>query len=84
MDCPSVPYNGLLKYEVWGLTRDGKHTVIGSIDVTHPKLLSYPTELRDERSASSREHKLIENCGGDQFQPPLRAFDRLVDSVELK
>jgi hypothetical protein len=44
-----VPHNGHLTYEVWGVTRDHKYTVVASVGVRHPKLADWP-EVRDARS----------------------------------
>ena len=42
-----TPENGHLRYEVWGLTRDGGHTVIARVYAGHPKLESGGEDVRD-------------------------------------
>lgn len=46
-----VPNNGHLKYEVWGVTNDRKHTVVAWFSVSHPKLPIWPDSVRDIRSS---------------------------------
>src|SRR6266853_168471 len=45
-----VPHNGHLTYEVWGVTRDHKYTVVASVAVRQPKLADWGPDVRDARS----------------------------------
>jgi hypothetical protein len=46
-----VPNNGHLDYEVWGLTKDRQHTVVGWFRVSHPKLPNWGDHVRDIRES---------------------------------
>ncbi len=85
------PVNGRLNYQVWGVTADRNHTVIASIAVSHPQL---PDEERNrERARLVRsiealkrdpDYKLIERCKPEEFEPSLKAFDTMLDSLTIR
>jgi hypothetical protein len=79
-----VPHNGHLSYEVWGMTRDQKYTVVASVSVRHPNL----AEWRDARSLRAlkrdKAYKLVEKCSPDEFEPTLTAFDRMLDTLVIR
>jgi hypothetical protein len=79
-----VPLNGYLTYEVWGMTRDQKYTVVATVGVRHPKLEKW----RDARSLHAlkrdRDYKLVEKCSPDEFEPTLTAFDRMLDTLVIR
>ena len=85
------PVSGRLDYKVWGVTADGKYTVVADISVSHPKL---PDEEHDrERSRDYRtiealkrdpDYKLIERCKAEEFTPSLTAFDEMLDSLTIR
>jgi hypothetical protein len=83
-----VPHNGHLTYEVWGLTRDHKHTVVASVMVRHPKLANWGPEVRDAGSIAAlkndRDCKLVESCSPEEFEPSLTAFDRTLDTLSIR
>ena len=83
-----APNNGHLTYEVWGITRDRKHTVVANVSVTHPKIPDWGPEVRDAPSikALMQDHdfKLVETCSADQFVPSLAAFDRMLESLVVR
>jgi hypothetical protein len=84
-----APNNGHLTYEVWGITRDGRHTVIASAEVTHPNLPDWgDPKVRDAETIDAlkkdNDYKLIEACSSNQFQPSLTAVDRLIGSLKLE
>jgi hypothetical protein len=85
-----VPHNGHLTYEVWGVTRDHRYTVVATVPVSHPKLagwVSEARELRDARSLSElkkdKDYKLVERCRPAEFEPSLKAFDQLIDTLSF-
>jgi len=83
-----VPHNGHLTYEVWGVTRDHRYTVVASIGVRHPKLADWGPDVRDARSIAAlkrdRDYKRIERCGAREFEPSLVAFDRMLDTLVMR
>ena len=83
-----VPHNGHLTYEVWGVTRDHKHTIVASVAVRHPKLAEWGPDVRDARSIQAlkrdRDYKLVEKCSPEQFEPSLTAFDRMLDTLVIR
>ncbi len=86
-----APHNGRLAYEVWGVTRDHRYTVVASVfSVSHPELAGRVSRARELRVARTlRElkrdgrYKLVERCSPDEFEPSLKAFDRLVDDLSF-
>ena len=87
-----APHNGRLAYEVWGVTRDHRYTVVASVfSVSHPELagrLSRPRELRVARTLRElkrdRRYKLVERCSPGEFEPSLAAFDQMLDSLTIR
>ena len=82
------PNNGHLTYEVWGVTRDRRYTVVAHVSVTHQKLPSWGPEVRDAPSMKALkadpDFKLIETCSADDFEPSLTAFDRMLESLVIR
>ena len=83
-----VPHNGHLLYEVWGVTRDHKYTVVAYLFVTHPKLANWGPDVRDVPSIDAlkrdRDYKLVERCSPGPFQPSLTAFDKMLDTLIIR
>jgi hypothetical protein len=83
-----VPDNTHLTYEVWGVTRDHQYTVLASVSVSHPKLSDWGPQVRVvkdiETLKQDRDYRLIEGCPPDQFEPSLNAFDRILDTLEIR
>ena len=83
-----VPHNGHLTYEVWGLTRDHKYTVVASVAVSHHKLEDWGQDVRDAPSIAvlkhDRDYKRVEKCSADEFEPSLTAFDRMLDALVIR
>jgi hypothetical protein len=82
-----VPDNSHVTYEVWGVTQDQQYTVVASVCVSHPKLADWPKVrvVKDmEALKQDRDYQLIEECSPNQFQPSLSAFDRVLDSLEIR
>jgi hypothetical protein len=83
-----VPHNGHLQYEVWGVTRDKKYTVVASVSVSHPRLDDWGEHVRDASSLAAlkrdRDYKRVERCGPEEFQPSITAFDRMVDTLVVR
>jgi hypothetical protein len=83
-----VPHNGHLTYEVWGVTRDHKYTVVAQTVVTHPKLADWGPKVRDAKSIAAlkrdRDYKLVETCSPNQFTPSLVAFDHMLESLVIR
>lgn len=86
-----VPNNGMLAYEIHGLTRDGQY-VKGRFEVTHPKLTEYGSEVRDYQEGDpaepgspmrkDRDYILVESCPAGEFQPSLSEIDRFVGTLK--
>jgi hypothetical protein len=83
-----VPHNGHLTYEVWGLTRDHKYTVVASVAVSHLKLKDWGPDVRDAPSVAAlkrdRDYKRVEKCSVDEFEPSLTVFDGMLDSLVIR
>lgn len=83
-----VPDNGHLTYEVWGVTLDKQHTAVASVSVRHPRLTDWGPQVRVVKDIETlkrdRDYRLIEDCPPDEFKPSLNAFDRLLDSLEIR
>ena len=83
-----VPHNGHLTYEVWGLTRDHKYTVVASAAVSHHKLEDWGSDVRDAPSIAAlkrdRDYKRVEKCSADEFEPSLTTFDRMLDALVIR
>jgi hypothetical protein len=83
-----VPHNGHLTYEVWGLSRDHKYTVVASVAVSHRKLEDWGPDVRDAPSIAAlkrdRDYKRVEKCSADEFEPSLTAFDRMLDALVIR
>jgi hypothetical protein len=83
------PENDRLRYEVWGLTADGKYTVVASVSVSHPKLEHpNPKQGRSYRTVEALkrdpDYKRIERCKPEEFTPSLTAFDEMLDSLAIR
>lgn len=85
-----VPHNGHLRYEIWGITRDRRFTVVARVAVSHVKLAGWGGKkpLRYARTVDAlkkdRDYKRIERCSPDEFQPSLKAFDQMLDSLVIR
>ncbi len=86
----SAPVSGHLRYEVWGITHDQRHTVVASVSVSHPELPDSDDTAR-LRVAQSTEaikrhpgYKRIQTCRSEEFAPSLTAFDEMLDSLTIR
>lgn len=86
-----VPNNGMLAYEVHGITPDGEY-IRARFGVTHPELAEFGTGVRDHRdgdpadpSSSMRKdphYRLVEIVSADSFEPSLAEVDRFLDTLK--
>jgi hypothetical protein len=85
-----VPNNGLLCYEVHGVTHDRRYTVRAVFGVTHPRLVefgpkvrAYPFDAPGPRSPIRRDpdYLLVERCSDREFQPSIRDIDGMIDTL---
>jgi hypothetical protein len=83
-----VPHNGHLAYEIWGVTRDKRFTVVATVSVGHPKLADWGENVRDTRTIAAlkrdKDYKLVERCSPEQFEPGLSAFDQMLDTIVIR
>jgi hypothetical protein len=87
-----VPNNGMLTYEVHGLTSDGSY-VNASFGVTHPGLVEFGPDVRDYKdvdpadpgSAMRRDphYRLVESASPGSFEPSLDEIDGFLDTLEI-
>lgn len=87
-----VPNNGMLQYEVHGLTDHGRY-IRASFGVTHPDLVEFGPGVRSHRDSETgnpsrgmREdphYQLVETAAADEFQPSLAEIDALLDTLEI-
>lgn len=80
-----VPCNDqYLTYEVWGVTKDARHTVVMHTVVRNRRL----GECRDVRTMEALKsdpvYKFVENCSANEFVPSLADVDKLVNSLQLE
>jgi hypothetical protein len=90
------PANGFLTYEVWGVTRDDRRTIVMRIDVRHPRLDALKeARLSKERATGIRAdgeaaikadpaYQLVESCPDDEFRPSLNSVNEWVDSLQFR
>jgi len=83
-----VPHNGHLRYEVWGVTRDKRYTVVAMISVSHSKLGDWGEHVRIAPSMQAlkrdMDYKLVERCSPEEFEPSLTAFDRMLGTLVVR
>lgn len=90
-----VPNNGMLQYEVHGLTKDGKY-IRARFGVTHPGLAEFGNdsqELRDYRDGDPADpnsamrkdphYILVEKASPSSFEPSLSEIDRFLGTLVI-
>jgi hypothetical protein len=86
-----VPNNGMLLYEVHGVTTDQRYTVRAQFGLTHPRLTEFGPGVRDYRDDASnpdspmrrdRDYRLVEHCPNDAFQPSIKDIDAMLDTLK--
>lgn len=88
-----VPNNGMLLYEVHGLTKDRVY-VRAQFGVTHPRLEEFGEGVRDHRDGNPEDphspmrkdpdYRLVETVSGSSFEPSLKKIDEFVNSFVIK
>lgn len=82
-----VPSNGMLAYEVHGITSDQKHTIRAQFEVRHPGLTG-ERDYRDDTFLPASpmrrdpDYLLVENCPDSAFQPSIDAMDTMLGSMK--
>lgn len=85
-----VPNNGMLAYEIHGITNDGKY-VRARFGVTHPDLIEFGEGVRnfdddpsDPKSLMRKDshYRLVERAPPGSFEPSLSNVDRFLDTLE--
>jgi len=86
-----VPNNGMLSYEVHGVTQDGKY-VRARFGVTHPKLAEFGSGVRDYRDNGPADltspmrkdphYRLVEAASAESFEPSLAEIDRFLGTLK--
>jgi len=82
------PSNDSLRYEVWGVTQDGRHVVHAALCTSHPKLP--PDSLRAREVTSTvalkkdPDYALIERCPPQDFKPNLTSIDKMIGSLKME
>ena len=85
-----TPVNGHLSYHVWGVTADQRYTVVASVSVSHPKIADWGGTARPRVARSvealkrDRDYKRVETCRPEEFTPSLTAFDKMLDSLDIR
>lgn len=87
-----APNNGMLVYEVHGVTRDQRYTVAAFFGITHPGLKEFGPGLAsyDEPDAAAMDapirrdpsYLLVENCRDGDFQPSITKIDEFLDTLK--
>lgn len=87
-----VPNNGMLTYEVHGITREGKYAR-ARFGVTHPGLVEFGEGVRDYRDGDPADpaspmrkdphYRLVEKAPPSSFEPSLSEIDRFLDTLGI-
>lgn len=72
-----APMNTHLRYEIWGLTKDGRCTVVASVRVGHPKLPDWP----HVRNLASHDPELQKAMGAAYDKNDYRAIAQLQKEI---
>lgn len=87
-----VPNNGMLQYEVHGITDDHRHAIRAKFGLTHPRLKEFGPSVRDYRDITSeptspmrrdRDYVLVERCPEGAFQPSIKAINAMLDTIRI-
>ena len=88
-----VPNNGMLEYEVHGLTKDGVY-VRANFGITHPRLGEFGPSVRDHREGDPKDphstmredpdYLLVERASGSSFEPSLQKINEFVNGLIIK
>ncbi len=85
-----VPNNGMLLYEVHGITNDQKYTIRAQFGLTHPHLREFGPGLHNYRDNPSKpdsamrrdpDYLLVETCPDGAFQPSIKDIDAMLDTL---
>lgn len=85
-----APNNGMLLYEVHGVTTDRRFAVRAQFGLTHPRIAEF-REVRDYRDDPSkpdspmrrdRDYRLVEHCADDTFQPSIQEIDAMLNTLK--
>ena len=87
-----VPNNGMLNYELHGLTADGRY-LRARFGVTHPDLVEFGPRVRDHREGDPADpgspmrrdsyYRLVESAPPRSFEPSLREIDAFVNTLKI-
>ena len=88
-----VPNNGMLTYEVHGITQNGRY-IRASFGVTHPSLVEFGPGVRDHRDGDPADpkssmrrdphYRLAETAAPSSFEPSLTEIDRFLTNLHTK
>jgi len=73
-----------LTYEIWGVTKDRRYTVVMHTVVSNPHLPECKDVRTVEALKNNQAYKYVETCAADEFLPSLTAVDKFIDSLRLK
>jgi hypothetical protein len=81
-----VPNNGMLLYEVHGVTTDKRYSVRAQFGITHPRLVEFGPGVRDHRDDEPMrrdpDYRLVERCPDHAFQPTIKDIDALLNTLK--
>ncbi|QIF01054.1 hypothetical protein [Roseimicrobium sp. ORNL1] len=86
-----VPNNGMMSYEVQGVTHDHRYTVRARFGITHPRLDEFGPKVRDYSDDTfkpdspmrrDRDYVLVERCPDTAFQPSLEDIDAMLQTLK--
>lgn len=87
-----VPNNGMLLYEVHGITKDGRFTINAQFGITNPRLAEFGPAVRDyrddpfkpdSRMRRDKDYLWVERCPDQVFQPAIGDIDAMLDSMKF-
>ena len=86
-----VPNNGMMTYEVHGVSNDRRYTIRARFGVTHPRLVEFGPRVRDYRDDTfksdspmrrDRDYLLVERCPDTEFQPSIKDIDAMLETLK--
>ena len=82
-----VAHNGHLTYEVWGVTKDRQHTIVGWFRISHPKLPDWGEGLaeirRNRHDPTDLSYEIIDAQNRKDYQRLTRLYQQVAKTQEV-
>jgi hypothetical protein len=90
-----VPNNGMLEYQVHGITWDRRYTIRAQFGITHPRLTEFGPKVRYRdppgtgndpglQMRKDPDYVLVEKSSPEKFQPSIREIDAMLDGLRVE